>query len=153
MAMNCTGVLYFPITISVLEGIALELIEARFGLKGVAAFIKLLCKVYKEEGYYMSWGKEQCMLFTRKLGNELSYEEIQEIIELLIEKEIFSRKMYAEHHVLTSERIQKSVAGCHEAKKERPKNSPLFPRRSKGCEAGSENCSTGCIVSASNAYN
>lgn len=55
MAMNCTGVLYFPITISVLEGIALELIEARFGLKGVAAFIKLLCKVYKEEGYYMSW--------------------------------------------------------------------------------------------------
>ena len=56
MAMNCTGVLYFPITISVLEGIALELIEARFGLKGVAAFIKLLCKVYKEEGYYMSWG-------------------------------------------------------------------------------------------------
>ena len=56
MAMNCTGVLYFPITISVLEGIALELIEAHFGLKGVAAFIKLLCKVYKEEGYYMSWG-------------------------------------------------------------------------------------------------
>lgn len=39
MAMNCTGVLYFPITISVLEGIALELIEAHFGLKGVAAFL------------------------------------------------------------------------------------------------------------------
>lgn len=42
MAMNCTGVLYFPITISLLEGVATELIEARFGLKGVAAFIKLL---------------------------------------------------------------------------------------------------------------
>ena len=41
MAMNCTGVLYFPITISLLEGVATELIEARFGLKGVAAFIKL----------------------------------------------------------------------------------------------------------------
>ena len=44
MAMNCTGVLYFPITISLLEGVATELIEARFGLKGVAAFIKLLGK-------------------------------------------------------------------------------------------------------------
>ena len=54
------------------------------------------------------WGAVQRFDTTsRKLGNELSYEEIQEIIELLIEKEIFSRKMYAEHHVLTSERIQK----------------------------------------------
>lgn len=53
MAMNCTGVLYFPIAISLLEGVATELIEARFGLKGVAAFIKLLGKIYKEEGYYL----------------------------------------------------------------------------------------------------
>ena len=42
MAMNCTGVLYFPITISVLEGIALELIEARFGLKGWRHLLPIL---------------------------------------------------------------------------------------------------------------
>ena len=107
MAMNCTGVLYFPITISLLEGVATELIEARFGLKGVAAFIKLLGKIYKEEGYYLVWNKEQCMLFAHKLGNELSDEEMQEIVELLIAKDIFDRKMYEEHHVLTSEPIQK----------------------------------------------
>ena len=107
MAMNCTGVLYFPIAISLLEGVATELLEARFGLKAVAAFIKLLGKIYKEEGYYLVWNKEQCMLFAHKLGNELSDEEMQQIIELLIEKEIFDRKMYEEHQVLTSERIQK----------------------------------------------
>ena len=107
MAMNCTGVLYFPIAISLLEGVATELLEARFGLKAVAAFIKLLGKIYKEEGYYMVWNKEQCMLFAHKLGNELSDEEMQQIIELLIEKEIFDRNMYEEHQVLTSERIQK----------------------------------------------
>ena len=67
MAMNCTGVLYFPITISLLEGVATELIEARFGLKGVAAFIKLLGKIYKEEGYYLVWNKEQCMLFVPQI--------------------------------------------------------------------------------------
>lgn len=50
MAMNCTGVLYFPIAISLLEGVATELIEARFGLKGVAAFIKLLGKFIKKRG-------------------------------------------------------------------------------------------------------
>ena len=107
MAMNCTGVLYFPIAISLLEGVATELLEARFGLKAVAAFIKLLGKIYKEEGYYMVWNKEQCMLFAHKLGNELSDEEMQQIIELLIEKEIFDRNIYEEHQVLTSERIQK----------------------------------------------
>ena len=95
MAMNCTGVLYFPIAISLLEGVATELIEARFGLKGVAAFINLV------------WNKEQCMLFAHKLGNELSDEEMQEIVELLIAKDIFDRKMYEEHQVLTSVHIQK----------------------------------------------
>ena len=107
MAMNCTGVLYFTIAISLLEGVATELIEARFGLKGVAAFIKLLGKIYKEEGYYLVWNKEQCMLFAHKLGNELSDEEMQEIVELLIAKDIFDRKMYEEHQVLTSVHIQK----------------------------------------------
>ena len=47
------------------------------------------------------------MLFAHKLGNELSDEEMQEIVELLIAKDIFDRKMYEEHHVLTSEPIQK----------------------------------------------
>ena len=153
MAMNCTGVLYFPITISVLEGIALELIEARFGLKGVAAFIKLLCKVYKEEGYYMSWGKEQCMLFTRKLGNELSYEEIQEIIELLIEKEIFSRKMYAEHHVLTSERIQKVWLDATKRRKKDLRTLPYFLVEVKDVKPEAKIVVQDVLFQPQNAYN
>ncbi len=47
------------------------------------------------------------MLFVHKLGNELSDEEMQEIVELLIAKDIFDRKMYEEHQVLTSVHIQK----------------------------------------------
>ncbi|MCO7112702.1 DUF4373 domain-containing protein [Bacteroides uniformis] len=30
----------------------MELVEARFGLKGTAAVMKLLCKIHKENGYY-----------------------------------------------------------------------------------------------------
>ena len=63
---------------------------------------------------------------SRKLGNELSYEEIQEIIELLIEKEIFSRKMYAEHHVLTSERIQKVWLDATKRRKKDLRTLPYF---------------------------
>ena len=107
MAMNCTGVLYFPIAISLLEGVATELIEARFGLKGVAAFIKLLGKIYKEEGYYLSVEQRAMHALCPQIRNELSDEEMQEIIELLIAKDIFDRKMYEEHQVLTSVHIQK----------------------------------------------
>ena len=153
MAMNCTGVLYFPITISLLEGVATELIEARFGLKGVAAFIKLLGKIYKEEGYYLVWNKEQCMLFAHKLGNELSYEEIQEIIELLIEKEIFSRKMYAEHHVLTSERIQKVWLDATKRRKKDLRTLPYFLVEVKDVKPEAKIVVQDVLFQPQNAYN
>lgn len=138
MAMNCTGVLYFPITISLLEGVATELIEARFGLKGVAAFIKLLGKIYKEEGYYLVWNKEQCMLFAHKLGNELSDEEMQEIVELLIAKDIFDRKMYEEHQVLTSVHIQKVWLEATKRRKQDLTPLPYFLMETKVPKNGKE---------------
>ena len=138
MAMNCTGVLYFPIAISLLEGVATELIEARFGLKGVAAFIKLLGKIYKEEGYYLVWNKEQCMLFAHKLGNELSDEEMQEIVELLIAKDIFDRKMYEEHQVLTSVHIQKVWLEATKRRKRDLSPLPYFLMETKVPKNGKE---------------
>ena len=38
------GMLYFPLKVNLFEEIAVELVEARFGLKGTAAVMKLLCK-------------------------------------------------------------------------------------------------------------
>lgn len=138
MAMNCTGVLYFPITVSLLEGVALELIEARFGLEGVAAFIKLLCKIYKEEGYYLMWSKEQCMLFTHKLGSELSDVEMQKIVEMLIEKNIFDREMYETKQVLTSECIQKVWLEATKRRKRDLASLPYFLVKSKSAKEAAE---------------
>ena len=39
------GMLYFPLKVNLFEEIAVELVEARFGLKGTAAVMKLLCKI------------------------------------------------------------------------------------------------------------
>ena len=63
------GMLYFPLKVNLFEEIAVELVEARFGLKGTAAVMKLLCKIHKENGYYLKWNAEQCTLFTNKAGN------------------------------------------------------------------------------------
>lgn len=153
MAMNCTGVLYFPIAVSELEGIALELVEARFGLRGMAAVIKLICKVYKEEGYYLTWEKEQCMLFTHRLGNELSDEDMQEIVELLIEKDMFSRKMYEEHHVLTSERIQKVWLDATKRRKRDLKALPYFLIDAKPVKPEGQNVVQDVLFPPENAHN
>ena len=44
------GMLYFPLKVNLFEEIAVELVEAKFGLKGTAAVMKLLCKIHKERG-------------------------------------------------------------------------------------------------------
>ncbi|EDO14267.1 hypothetical protein BACOVA_00020 [Bacteroides ovatus ATCC 8483] len=40
----------------------MELLEAKFGVLASYIVMRLLCKIYKE-GYYISWGKEQNLIF------------------------------------------------------------------------------------------
>lgn len=68
--------------------------------------MRLLCKIYKE-GYYISWGKEQSLIFVRKVGGGIKEEVMEKIIELLLEKEFFNKDIYEKYGVLTSEQIQK----------------------------------------------
>ena len=107
MAMMYGGMLYFPLKVNLFEEIAVELVEARFGLKGTAAVMKLLCKIHKENGYYLKWNAEQCTLFTNKAGKDINEQEMQGIVDILVEKVFFDPKTYREQGVLTSTEIQK----------------------------------------------
>lgn len=108
MSMTYTGILYFPLKVNLPENIAMELVEARFGLKGVAVVIKLLCKIYKENGYYLTWNPEQRALFSVKAGRDVSEEEMQGIVDILVEKGFFDRELYEKQGVLTSAEIQEA---------------------------------------------
>lgn len=108
MSMTYTGILYFPLKVNLPENIAMELVEARFGLKGVAVVIKLLCKIYKENGYYLTWNGEQRSLFSVKAGRDVSEEEMQGIVDILVEKGFFDRELYEKQGVLTSAEIQEA---------------------------------------------
>ena len=67
MATTYDGINYFPIAVNFMEENAMEVIEAKYGMKGLAIVLKLLCKIYKE-GYYIPWGEEQCLIFANKTG-------------------------------------------------------------------------------------
>ena len=98
----------------------MELIEAKFGLKGTAAVMKLLCKIHKENGYYLKWNAEQCTLFTNKAGRDINEQEMQGIVDILVEKAFFDPKTYKEQGVLTSTEDTEGMAGSHQTKKKGP---------------------------------
>ena len=89
-----------------MEENAMEVIEAKYGIKGSAIVLKLLCKIYKE-GYFIRWDEEQCLIFANKAGREVQAAEVQGIIEILFIKGILDKNSYLENGILTSENIQK----------------------------------------------
>ncbi|EXY70857.1 hypothetical protein M083_1454 [Bacteroides fragilis str. 3986 T(B)9] len=106
MATIYDGINYFPVGVNFMEENAMEVIEAKYGIKGSAIVLKLMCKIYKE-GYYIRWDEEQCLIFANKAGREVQAEEVQGIIEILFIKGIMDKNSYLENGILTSENIQK----------------------------------------------
>ena len=106
MATTYDGINYFPIGVNFMEENAMEVIEAKYGIKGPAIVLKLMCKIYKE-GYYIRWDEEQCLIFANKAGREVQTEEVKGIIKILFIKGILDENSYREDGILTSESIQK----------------------------------------------
>ena len=106
MATIYDGINYFPVGVNFMEENAMEVIEAKYGIKGSAIVLKLMCKIYKE-GYYIRWDKEQCLIFANKAGREVQAEEVKGIIKILFIKGILDENSYQENGILTSESIQK----------------------------------------------
>ena len=106
MAIEYIGINYFPLLTGFFHCDKIELLTAIFGIKGPYAVIMLLCKIYTD-GYYIPWGKEQCMIFARKLGPEYDKETMGDIVNMLVEKEFFDKESYEKYEILTSTEIQK----------------------------------------------
>ncbi len=100
------GLDYFPLTCTFDDKI--ELIEAEFGLKGLAIIIKLFQKIYGDKGYYCDWNSEIELLFSRKTcglpeGDTL----VSEVITSAVKRGLFSSSMFQRYSILTSSGIQK----------------------------------------------
>lgn len=155
------GMLYFPLKVNLFEEIAVELVEARFGLKGTAAVMKLLCKIHKENGYYLKWNAEQCTLFTNKAGKDINEQEMQGIVDILVEKAFFDPKTYKEQGVLTSTEIQKIWLEATKRRKRDLTTLPYLlveteedkPDKDETCTQKRENCTQDADIFPENACN
>jgi hypothetical protein len=118
--------MYFPTSVNFFEERAMSIIEANFGLKGCTIVMKLLCKLYKDGGYYLSWDEEQAAIFASRVGRDVTLQEINQIITLLLNKSFFDRAMYRKHHVLTSASIQRVWLEAVKRRKHKPKDFPYM---------------------------
>lgn len=113
-----TTLTYFPFDVDFFEDDKIQLIEAEFGIKGVFITVKLLCKIYKENGYFYQWGDDQCLLFAKNAGNGIVSNLVQEVVNGLIKRSFLDKEMYDSFNILTSKAIQNRFIKALERSKE-----------------------------------
>jgi hypothetical protein len=96
------GLDYFPLDVTFDNEI--ELFEAECGLSGFAILIKLWQKIYSE-GYFLKWNSDNEMLFAKRINSSVN--DIREVINVCIRRNILDKRMYELHSILTSMAIQK----------------------------------------------
>jgi len=95
-----------------------ELIEAEYGLKGFAVVVKVLQKIYGENGYYCEWTKDVELLFSKKIGFLDGGNSVSEIIRSAIKRSIFNEELFNKYSILTSTGVQKRYFKAVERRKE-----------------------------------
>ena len=101
-----TGLDYFELDCNLDDKI--KLIQAEFGLKGLAVIVLLFQKIYGGQGYYMNWEEESLLLFMSENGVAGGDKNlISDIVEACIRRGIFSEELFRKYHILTSRGIQK----------------------------------------------
>lgn len=84
-------------------------LEAMYGIKGFAIIIRLLQKIYSENGYYCEWTERSPVLFLATWfggGSGVDVNIIREVVNAAVKLGIFSTEMYDKYKILTSEEIQ-----------------------------------------------
>lgn len=101
-----TGLDYFPLDVDFFNDEKIEFISAKFGILGEIITIKLLARIYRN-GYYLKWGEDECLLFSKKAGEGINVETIQEVVQELFTREFLDEKLYKKYNILSSRGIQK----------------------------------------------
>ena len=117
MARSKSGLDYFSFDIDFFNDQKIEFVSAKYGELGELIAIKLLCKIYRE-GYYLKWGEDECLLFSKKAGEDISKELAKNVIDELLKRGFFNKNLYDKYSILTSKGIQKRFLEAAKRRKE-----------------------------------
>lgn len=110
------GLNYFPFDVDFFNDDKVELISSEFGIKGEIVAIRLLCHIYRN-GYYYSWGKDESLLFAKRVGNGLTGALVEEVVNGLVKRSFFDKRVFDRFRILTSRGIQRRYIEAKERSK------------------------------------
>lgn len=111
-----TGLNYFPFDVDFFNDDKIELVSSEYGLKGEIVAIRLLCHIYRN-GYYYSWGKDEALLFAKRVGNGITGALVEEVVNGLVKRSFFDKRVFDRFKVLTSRGIQRRYIEAKERAK------------------------------------
>jgi hypothetical protein len=100
------GIDYFSFDIDFFQDEKIQFVSARFGTKGEAITIRLLCKIYRN-GYYTKWDGDTALLFAKSVGDNCSDSCVNDVVHELVKREFFDKGIFDRFGILTSRGIQK----------------------------------------------
>ena len=106
MRTGKVGLDYFPFDVDFFEDEKVEFVSAKYDILGENVCIKLLCRIYRN-GYYLPWGEDEALLFTKRAGGQITLELVNGVVNELIKRNFFSKIHFEKHLILTSNGIQK----------------------------------------------
>lgn len=112
-----TGLDYFPLDVDFFNDDKIELISSEFGCKGEAVTLRLLCLIYRN-GYYYQWGKDESLLFAKRVGNGVTGALVDEIVAGLVKRSFFNERVFNRFKILTSKGIQQRYLEAKERAKQ-----------------------------------
>jgi hypothetical protein len=104
-APNKKGLDYFRLDTDISQDRKMELLEAEFGIKGFGILIKLLIRIYRDEGYFLKWDDDMRLLFANRVG--ISSSLVDEVINGAVRRGFFDKSVFDSFGILTSSSIQK----------------------------------------------
>ena len=102
---NQTGNDYFSFDVNFFEDTKIQRLTANYGHQGIVLFLKLLCKLYKDNGYFMHLDNDEAKLFTT-FEVRMNVKRFWSIIHDMLKWGLFDKEKYDRYSILTSRSIQ-----------------------------------------------
>lgn len=99
------GIKYF--SLDVIFDTQLEVIVDKLDIKSLGVIVRIWQHIYKNYGYFTPYDEDELHMIRKQCGTT-SIEELEKIIKLMLEKNLFSKDMFEKHNILTSKRLQEN---------------------------------------------
>lgn len=101
------GLDYFPFEVGFFSDDKVESLEGEHGPIGTYVFMRLLCQIYKDNGYFYQWSDSARVLMARRIGGLITPQKVELIVRSCVKWSLFDCTLYDAYAVLTSPGIQR----------------------------------------------